>query len=84
MSFGRWSVGLVAVQVRAPQTFDIMRWSVIDRCLSKPFVRFFRPAQKLLLGKMGIKITKQFNHPAEIILMYNVTTLAGFLKEILT
>jgi hypothetical protein len=61
MSFGRWSVGLVAVQVRAPQTFGIMPWSVIDRCLSKPFVRFFRPAQKLLLGKMGIKITKQIN-----------------------
>ncbi len=84
MSFGRWLVGLVAVQVRAPQTFGIMPWSVIDRSLSKPFVRFFRPAQKLLLGKMGIKVIKQFNHPAEIILMYNVTPLAGFLKEILT
>ena len=84
MNFARRSADLVSVQVRAPQTFGIMPWSVIDRSLSKPFVRFFRPAQKLLLGKMGIKVTKQFNHPAEIVLMYSVTPLVGFLKEILT
>jgi hypothetical protein len=84
MSFGRWLVGLVAVQVRAPQTFTIMLLSVAEPFLSKPFEYLLHPAQKLLLEKMGTKVTKQFNHPAEIMLMYNVTLLAGFLKEILT
>jgi len=84
MSFGRWLVGLVAVQVRAPQTFTIMLLSVAEPFLSKPFENLLHPAQKLLLGKMGIKVTKQFNHPAQIILMYIITLLLRFLKEILT
>ncbi len=78
MNFARRSADLVSVQVRAPQTFTIMLLSVAEPFLSKPFEYLLHPAQKLLLEKMGIKVTKQFNHPAEIILMYNVTPLAGF------
>ncbi len=83
MNFGRWSVGLVAVQARVPQTFTIMLLSVAEWLLSKPFKHRLHPVQKLLLGKTGIKITKQFNLPTQILIMYNVTLFVGFLKEIL-
>ncbi len=38
-----------------------MLLSVAERFLSKPFENLLHPAQKLLLGKMKIKITKQFS-----------------------
>jgi len=78
MNFARRSADLVSVQVRAPQTFTIMLLSVAEPFLSKPFEYLLHPAQKLLLEKMGIKVTKQFNRPAEIIIMYNITPLAEF------
>ena len=40
-----------------------MLLSVAEQFLSKPFENLLHPAQKLLLGKMEIKITKQFNSP---------------------
>jgi hypothetical protein len=65
MNFARKSAVPVSVQVRVPQTFTIMLLCVAERFLSNPLENLLHPAQKLLLGKMEIKTTKQFGRPLQ-------------------